>query len=200
MAKAKKTDTTNTETPATNEPASRELRLGTIVLPWDDVPEGNRIRLAQRTVNHIAGNEAAAVIGGKRDTAYAAWRKANSQPEDYALLDEDKAEAYSDTQKAADLDEFLSAKAETILHGVLGARTGGPRLTGIDAYMRDVVDEFLSQQAAAKKAKMPTGDALKAAREAVIGSTKRGPIVRAEAERRMAQADALKALANEGDE
>lgn len=195
MAKKNKDSNENTESQAETAPntgdrydaTARVLHVHGLEIPLANVPAGNMDTLAVRTIRHILNNECAAIVTAAKAEAVKEWNKANGHAVDYVPTPEGLAEAFPDATRDAVLADARLEKVGVILNGELGVRMGGARLTGIDAFVRTVATETLRAIAAAKKAAMPKGDDLKAQLAALVASPKRGPIIRAEAERRMAQ-------------
>jgi hypothetical protein len=96
-----------------------------------------------------------------------------------------------DEIKAAQ-DKAIADRWEAILNGTVGTRSGGPRLRGLDAFIRDVADERIKAVLAATNAKLakdqhkvlPKGEAMQALREKFIAAN--ADSIKAEAQRRMA--------------
>jgi hypothetical protein len=104
-----------------------------------DVPEVSLFVLAQRGWTHVFGNEVA--------SAFTAWRKG------------DEGKAASEAEQKAWLTARREAKLAQILEGKLGVRAAGaPRLSGIEAVMRQIATKRVTARLAKVGMKMPTGE------------------------------------------
>jgi hypothetical protein len=147
-----------------------------------DVPEVSLFVLAQRGWTHVFGNEVA--------SAFTAWRKG------------DEGKAASEVEQKAWLTARREAKLAQILEGKLGVRAAGaPRLSGIEAVMRQIATKRVTARLAKLNPpiKMPTGEntieikGVKFTRDALVKrmlETNEAEI-RADAEVRMAQDSAI---------
>lgn len=98
-----------------------------------------------------------------------------------------QAETTVDELTEAYLAVVQKARLDAILAGTIGHRAGGTKLRGIDAVMRDIAVEKIRMAAAKKKVTLPKGDELKALVKGTL--EKHGATIRAEAERRMNEAE-----------
>ena len=101
-----------------------------------------------------------------------------------------KAEPMSEDEARAEINKLLAERADDIRTGSVSRRSGGPRLKGLDWYMREVAKEFLAKFAKDKGKKLPS----KAEDLAPIlaqYTTKNESKIREEAQRRMDQANAM---------
>src|SRR6266436_7557395 len=125
--------------------SDKVFKWGDISTAPKDVPLQSLFALAQRGYSHVLGNEVAAQV--------AAYKKT----EDGAKASEADLEAWASLKR----DEKLAK----ILDGTLGVRTAaGPRVTGVEALMRQIAVEFLRARFEAyskktgTKVAMPTGE------------------------------------------
>ena len=121
------------------------FKWGDIVTLPKDVPLPSLFALAQRGFSHVLGNEVAAQVSAYKKT------------EEGAKATEAELEAYAKEKR----DE----KLEKILNGTLGVRAAaGPRVSGIEAFMRTIAVEFVKARLkkysdkTGTKVALPTGE------------------------------------------
>ena len=185
MAKNTKTENIDSALPADtitiNLPADLVLRheSGGIALPIGDVtsPEAIAYLLQygfSKSLQDSVAGKLKVFLAGVRNTS-----------EDTAKgLPEWKAEPMTEDEAKVEIQRLLAERADDIRTGSVTRRAGGPRLRGIDWYIREVAKDFLAKAAAAKGKKLPAKAAdLQPRLDAY--TTKNADKVRAEAQRRM---------------
>lgn len=169
---------TETNTPKTPE----AFEVDGTVAQVADIPMHSLVVMAGRTFSHILRNEVASAVKAWRESEAKAGRE----------LAEDEIATYAKQKR--------EEKLEKILNGTLGVRAAGaPRVSGIDAVMRQIAVEWLKAELAKRRGSdgkpltLPTGDkTINVAgkdmdREALIEATlrKRQADIRSKAEQRM---------------
>lgn len=95
------------------------------------------------------------------------------------------------------LSAMMDSRAEAILDGTVGHRTGGQRLDPVDRAIRDIVDGIIVNRARAKKLPVPKGQDLADLRDDYLTNVANATRVKAMAEARVAEEAELAADAAE---
>lgn len=99
------------------------------------------------------------------------------------LAGDDETPPMTEDEAEAKLIEIMTKRAEAIVAGEVGQRSGGPRISKLERVMRNVAAEIVKAAAAKKGRKLPKGEAYQNLISAYIA--KNEAAVREEAERRM---------------
>lgn len=105
-----------------------------------------------------------------------------------AALSADKKASMSDKELADFVAKRRAEYHEGVLKGEVRSGSAGVRATPFERFVRDVTEEKLRAHLASKGAKLPKGDAFRAALEKVYAKLK--PAIDAEANKRLAAAQA----------
>lgn len=90
----------------------------------------------------------------------------------------------TEDEAEAKLVEIMTKRADAIVAGEVGSRSGGPRITKLERVMRNVAAEIIKAAAAKAGKKLPKGEAWQTLVSSYVA--KHEDAVREEAERRMA--------------
>lgn len=107
------------------------VSMGGVEHPITAIPATNQAVLLQRALNHIFSNEKSSFIKGRRDKAEKEAKDAG-QPFDVDAWDKANEDALE--------DEFIQARTDVILNGVLGQRAAGvPKSSRLDRMIASMV-------------------------------------------------------------
>lgn len=175
MAKAKHNETLDNET---------SMSVVTLTIPADLVLSHGDWEIDAHTLLGMTTN----------GLAYLLQNGFNQSMVDSAALSKEFKEGKSEKEIAAAIYEKKGARYKNILASAVGSRVGGPRVVGIDKFVKDVAIEWIKAHATSKGLKMPKGEGAAEKLSAIIDKYMtdegRAGAVRAEAEKRMAAVEA----------
>jgi len=149
-----------------------------------NIPDGLILKAHGFEVNPLDMNEKA--------IAYLLQNGFSQSLTDSVALAKKDTEGKSDDEVKALKAEKMQKRFDAICAGEVGTRVGGPRVVGIDKFVKLVATEWVTAWAASKGKKLPSGkgsaEKLAAIVAGYMANPDRAAKVRAEAEKRMADA------------